>query len=439
MFENLNERLGSALKLLKGKGQITDVNIATTVKEIRRALLDADVSYEVAKTVTDQIKEEALGQKVLIAVDPGQLFTKIVFDKLVEMMGSEASAVALAGNPAVILVAGLQGSGKTTFCSKLANRYKREGKQVMLAACDVYRPAAINQLKTLGEQIGVEVYADLDNKNPVAIAQDAISEAKKKGKNIVIVDTAGRLAIDAAMMNEIAQVKQAINPGETLFVVDSMTGQDAVNTAKAFHDRLNYEGIVLTKLDGDTRGGAALTIRMVVNKPIKFMSLGEKPDTLEVFHPDRMARRILGMGDVLTLVEKAQQAFDEKEVERLSKKMRKNKFDLDDLLSQMRQVKKMGNIKDLIGMIPGMSKIKDLENIDEGVFTKMEAMICSMTPKERATPEILNQSRKLRVAKGSGTTVQDVNGLLKQYEQMKLMIKNMNDMQNRGVFGKKRR
>ncbi len=439
MFENLNERLNSALKLLKGKGQITDVNIATTVKEIRRALLDADVSYEVAKTVTDQIKEQAIGQKVLIAVDPGQLFTKIVFDKLVEMMGSEASAVRLEGNPAIVLVAGLQGSGKTTFCSKLAYRYKREGKQVMLAACDVYRPAAINQLKTLGEQIGVEVYAEMDNKNPVAIAQNAIAHAKKQGKNILIVDTAGRLAIDAAMMNEIAEIKQTIKPSETLFVVDSMTGQDAVNTAKAFHDRLNYDGIVLTKLDGDTRGGAALTIRMVVNKPIKFTSLGEKPDTLEVFHPDRMARRILGMGDVLTLVEKAQQAFDEKEVERLSKKMRKNKFDLDDLLSQMRQVKKMGNIKDLIAMIPGMNKMKELDKIDDKVFVKMEAMICSMTPKERAMPEILNQSRKLRIAKGSGTTVQDVNLLLKQYEQMKLMIKNMNDMQNRGFFGKKKR
>jgi signal recognition particle subunit SRP54 len=438
MFENLNDRLSSALKLLKGKGQITDVNVATTVKEIRRALLDADVSFEVAKSVTDQIKEEAIGKKVLIAVDPGQLFTKIVFDKLVEMMGKEAAAVHLSGSPAVVLVAGLQGSGKTTFCSKLANRYKREGRQVLLAACDVYRPAAINQLITLGQQIGVEVYAEPENKNAVQIAQNAVSYAKKNGKNILIVDTAGRLAIDQAMMEEISKVKNAISPSETLFVVDSMTGQDAVNTAKAFHDKLNYDGIVLTKLDGDTRGGAALTIRMVVQKPIKFMSMGEKPDTLDVFHPDRMARRILGMGDVLTLVEKAQQNFDQQEMDKLAKKMRKNKFDLDDLLSQMRQVKKMGSLKDLASMIPGMGKISD-QDVDESVMVRMEAIICSMTPKERSEPEILNMSRKQRIAKGSGTTLQDINTLLKQFEQMKAMIKQMNQMQTKGLFGKKKR
>ncbi len=438
MFENLNERLGSALKLLKGKGQITDVNVATTVKEIRRALLDADVSFEVAKSVTEQIKEEALGQKVLIAVDPGQLFTKIVFDKLVEMMGKEAVPVQLVGSPAVVLVAGLQGSGKTTFCSKLANRYKREGKQVLLAACDIYRPAAINQLKTLGQQIGVEVYSETDNKNAVQIAQNAVAYAKKQGKNILIVDTAGRLAIDEVLMTEISQIKTALAPSETLFVVDSMTGQDAVNTAKTFHDRLNYDGIVLTKLDGDTRGGAALTIRMVVQKPIKFMSMGEKPDTLDVFHPDRMARRILGMGDVLTLVEKAQQNFDQQEMDKLAKKMRKNKFDLEDMLAQMRQIKKMGSLKDLASMIPGMGKIKD-EDIDEKGLVKMEAIICSMTPKERAAPEVLNQSRKQRIAKGSGTTLQDVNVLLKQFDQMRNMIKQMNQMQNKGFFSKKKR
>ncbi|MBX2840249.1 MAG: signal recognition particle protein [Flammeovirgaceae bacterium] len=441
MFESLNTRLDSALKTLKGQGRISEINVANTVKEIRKALLEADVNYNVAKQITNEIREEAIGRKVLTAVSPGQLFVKVVNDKLAELMGGQAAPFNPKGNPGVILISGLQGSGKTTFTAKLANMLKKQGNQVLMAACDIYRPAAIDQLKSLGEQIDVEVYAEPENKNAVDIANNAIKSAKASGKSIVIVDTAGRLAVDEAMMKEITEVKKAINPQETLFVVDSMTGQDAVNTAKTFNERLNFDGVVLTKLDGDTRGGAALSIRTVVEKPIKFISTGEKPDTIDVFHPDRMAQRILGMGDVVSLVEKAQQVFDEDEAKRLNKKLRKNQFDLNDLLSQIQQIQKMGNIKSLMEMIPGMGKMIKGADIDDDAFKPIEAIIFSMTPKEREKPEIIDSNRKKRIANGSGTSVQQVNGLLKQFNEMKKAMKKMNMMgmgkkgKMRGMFG----
>ena len=428
MFDNLSTRLDQAFKTLKGQGQITEINVATTVKEIRRALIDADVNYKVAKQVTDKIREKALGRDVLIAVSPGQLLTKIVEEELAELMGGSRVGVNVSGDPAIVLISGLQGSGKTTFSGKFANYLKKQGKSVLLTACDIYRPAAIDQLKVLGEQVGVDVYAEPENKNAVEIAKNAIHYAKQNGKKIVIVDTAGRLAIDETMMNEIAALKEALNPNETLFVVDAMTGQDAVNTAKAFNERLNFDGVVLTKLDGDTRGGAALSIKTVVEKPIKFVSNGEKMEALDVFYPDRMARRILDMGDVTTLVEKAQEVFDEEEAERLNRKMRKNQFDFNDFLSQLQQIKKMGNIKDLLGMLPGMGKaVKDLD-VDDDSFKPIEAIIRSMTPKEREMPDVINGSRKRRIAKGSGTDVQEVNSLLKQFSEMRKMMKKMNKM-----------
>lgn len=428
MFDNLSYKLDKAFKTLKGEGQITEVNVASTVKEIRRALIDADVNYKVAKEITDDIKEEALGQNILISVKPGQMFTKITSDKLAELMGGTKADMNVSGDPAVILIAGLQGSGKTTFSGKLANHLKKQGRQVMMAACDIYRPAAIDQLKVLGEQIDVEVYAEPENKNAVDIAQKAIKHAKDKGKKVVIVDTAGRLAVDEEMMKEIEGLKSALNPAETLFVVDSMTGQDAVNTAKVFNERIDYDGVVLTKLDGDSRGGAALSIRKVVEKPIKFIGTGEKLEAIDVFHPDRMAQRILGMGDVVSLVERAQQTFDEDEAKRLNKKIRQNQFDFTDFLNQLQQIKKMGSIKDLIGMLPGMSKaIKDLD-IDEESFKPIEAIIRAMTPHERANPDLLNGSRRKRIAKGSGTSIQQVNNLLKQFNDMRKMMKTMNKM-----------
>jgi signal recognition particle subunit SRP54 len=428
MFDNLSYKLDKAFQNLKGQGKITDINVATTVKDIRRALVDADVNYKVAKDVTDRIKEEAMGRDVLTSVSPGQLLIKITSDELTQLMGGTKTDMVLQGSPAIILIAGLQGSGKTTFTGKLAAYLKKGGKQVLLAACDIYRPAAINQLKVLGEQVGVEVYAEEANKNAVQIAQNALKYAKEKGKSIVIVDTAGRLAIDEQMMNEIAALKRELNPSETLFVVDAMTGQDAVNTAKAFNERLNYDGVVLTKLDGDTRGGAAISIRTVVEKPIKFISTGEKMDAIDVFHPDRMAQRILGMGDVVSLVERAQQAFDEDEARRLSKKIRKNQFDFNDFLSQLEQIKKMGSLKDLVGMIPGMGKaIKDLD-IDDNSFKPIEAIILAMTPKERENPDLINGSRRKRIAEGSGTSIQQVNNLMKQFGDMRKLMKNMNKM-----------
>lgn len=434
MFENLSDKLNKAFKTLKGQGRITDINIAATVKEVRRALMDADVNYKVAKDVTDRVKDKAVDRKVMIAVEPGQLFVKIVQEELTELMGGQVQSVNTKGSPAVILIAGLQGSGKTTFSGKFANSLKKQGRQVMLAACDIYRPAAITQLQVLGEQIGVDVYAEPESKNAVEIAKNAVAEAKKKGKNIIIIDTAGRLAVDEAMMKEVEDIKKAVQPSEILFVVDSMTGQDAVNTAKTFNDRLDFDGVVLTKLDGDSRGGAALSIKAVVNKPIKFISTGEKMDALDVFYPDRMASRILGMGDVVSLVERAQQAFDEEEARRLNKKMRENKFDLDDFLGQLQQIKKMGNIKDLMGMIPGVgSAIKDID-ISNDSFKPIEAMIQSMTPKERAKPDIIDGSRKKRIAAGSGTDIQEVNKLLKQFDQMRGMMKKMNQMQAGGKF-----
>ena len=428
MFDSLSTRLDQAFKTLKGQGAITEVNVATTVKEIRRALIDADVNYKVAKDVTDTIRHKAMGEKVLIAVSPGQLLTKIVEDELTELMGGERVGIDLSGDPAVVLIAGLQGSGKTTFSGKLANFLKKQNKSVLLTACDIYRPAAIDQLKVLGEQVGVEVYAEPENKDAVSIAQHAIQHAKQRNKKIVIVDTAGRLAVDEAMMNEIAALKEKLNPSETLFVVDSMTGQDAVNTAKAFNDRLNFDGVVLTKLDGDTRGGAALSIKTVVEKPIKFVSNGEKMDAIDVFYPDRMARRILDMGDVTTLVEKAQQVFDEEEAERLNRKIRKNQFDFNDFLSQLQQIKKMGNIKDLVKMIPGMGKALRDVDIDDNSFVPIEAIIRSMTMQERESPNIINGSRKKRIARGSGTSVQEVNNLISQFDQMRKMMKKMNKM-----------
>ncbi|MDI9877721.1 MULTISPECIES: signal recognition particle protein [Bacteroidota] len=430
MFENLSNKLNTAMRTLKGKGRITDVNVAATVKEIRRALMDADVNYKVAKEITDRIKDEAMGQKIVIAVDPGQMLVKIVHDELVKLMGSQVQGINLKSEPSVILIAGLQGSGKTTFSGKLAQYLKKSGRNVLLVACDIYRPAAIDQLKVLGEQVEVEVYSEPENKNAVQIAQNALEYARKMGKKVIIVDTAGRLAVDEAMMNEIAAVKEAIKPSETLFVVDSMTGQDAVNTAKAFNDRLNFDGVVLTKLDGDARGGAALSIRHVVEKPIKFISTGEKMDALDQFYPDRMASRILGMGDVLSLVERAQNAFDEEEAERINKKIRQNQFSFEDFYSQLQQIKKMGNIKDLMGMIPGMGQaIKDVD-ISNDSFTPIEAIIQSMTPKERQKPELLDMSRKKRIAAGSGTSVQQINNLLKQFEEMRKMMRMMNRVQD---------
>ncbi|AHM59014.1 signal recognition particle protein [Flammeovirgaceae bacterium 311] len=428
MFENLSYKLDKAFQNLKGQGKITDINVATTVKEIRRALVDADVNYKVAKEVTDRIKEEAMGKDVLTSVSPGQLLVKITNDELTQLMGGSKADIVLQGSPSIVLIAGLQGSGKTTFTGKLALFLKKQGKQVLLAACDIYRPAAINQLKVLGEQVGVEVYSEENNKNAVEIAQNAIKHAKDRGKSIVIVDTAGRLAIDEQMMKEIESLKKSLNPSETLFVVDSMTGQDAVNTAKTFNERLNYDGVVLTKLDGDTRGGAALSIRSVVDKPIKFISTGEKLDAIDLFYPDRMAQRILGMGDVVSLVERAQQAFDEDEARRISKKIRKNQFDFNDFLSQLEQIKKMGSLKDLIGMIPGMGKaIKDLD-IDDNSFKPIEAIILSMTPQERENPDLINGARRKRIADGSGTSIQQVNNLMKQFGDMRKLMKNMNKM-----------
>lgn len=424
MFENLSERLERSFKILKGEGKISEINVAETLKDVRRALLDADVNYKVAKNFTDKVKEKALGMNVLTAVKPGQLMVKIVHDELAELMGGEAVGLQLDRKPAIILMSGLQGSGKTTFTGKLANMLKtKQKKNPLLVACDVYRPAAIEQLKVVGEQVGVEVYSELDNKDVVAIAQQAIQQAKAKGNDVVIVDTAGRLAVDEEMMNEISQLKNAIHPDETLFVVDSMTGQDAVNTAKEFNDRLDFDGVVLTKLDGDTRGGAALSIRTVVTKPIKFVGTGEKMDAIDVFHPSRMADRILGMGDIVSLVERAQEQFDEEEAKRLQKKIQKNKFDFNDFLKQIEQIKKMGNIKDLAAMIPGVGKaIKDID-IDNDAFKGIEAIIKSMTPKERTNPEILNTSRRQRIAKGSGTNVQEVNRLIKQFDQTRKMMK----------------
>ncbi|MEQ8363541.1 MAG: signal recognition particle protein [Cyclobacteriaceae bacterium] len=428
MFDSLSLKLEKAFQTLKGQGRITEINVASTVKEIRKALIDADVNYKVAKEVTDDIKEKAMGMDVLTAVSPSQLLVKVTNDELTALMGGQSEDIKLSGSPAVVLIAGLQGSGKTTFSGKLASYLKRQGKQVMLAACDIYRPAAIDQLKVLGEQIGVEVYAEPDNKDAVKIAKAAIEHAKKNSISVLIVDTAGRLAVDEAMMNEIADLKKALNPSETLFVVDSMTGQDAVNTAKTFNERLDFNGVVLTKLDGDTRGGAALSIRKVVDKPIKFISSGEKMEAIDRFYPDRMAGRILGMGDVVGLVEKAQQNFDEEEAQRLNKKFRKNQFDFNDFLSQLEQIKKMGDMKSLMGMIPGMGKALKDADIDDDSFKPIEAIIRSMTNEERSNPEKINPSRKNRIAKGSGNSVQQVNQLLKQFEQMRKMMKTMNKM-----------
>lgn len=425
MFEGLSEKLERSFKILKGQGYITEINVAETLKEVRKALLDADVSYKIAKDLTDTIKEKALGQKILTAVSPSQLMVKIVHDELAELMGGDHVEINLKGNPAVILIAGLQGSGKTTFSAKLANYLKqKKSKTVLLVAGDVYRPAAIDQLKVLGEQVDVEVYTEPDSKDPVRIAQNAIDYARNHNKNVVIIDTAGRLAVDEQMMNEIANIKNTVNPQETLFVVDSMTGQDAVNTAKAFHDRLNYDGVVLTKLDGDTRGGAALTIRSVVKKPIKFVGLGEKMDALDVFYPKRMADRILGMGDIVSLVERAQEQFDAEEAIKLKKKLAKNEFNFNDFLKQIQQIKRMGSIKDLAAMIPGMNKIKD-EEIDDNAFKSIEAIIGSMTPAERENPKILNGSRRLRIAKGSGTDIVEVNRLIKQFDETSKMMRMM--------------
>jgi signal recognition particle subunit SRP54 len=428
MFDNLSFKLEKAFQTLKGQGQISEINVASTIKEIRKALIDADVNFKVAKELTDEIKDKALGQNVLTSVSPGQLLIKITNDELTALMGGESVDISVEGNPAVILIAGLQGSGKTTFSGKLANYLKKQGRSVLLTACDIYRPAAIDQLKVLGEQIGVEVYAEPENKDAVKIAKAAIDHAKKNNHRVVIVDTAGRLAVDEAMMNEIAKLKEALKPSETLFVVDSMTGQDAVNTAKVFNERLDFNGVVLTKLDGDSRGGAALSIRRVVDKPIKFISTGEKMEALDRFYPDRMASRILGMGDVVSLVERAQQAFDEDEAKRLNKKIRKNQFDFNDFLNQLQQIKKMGNMKDLIGMIPGMGKaVKDID-IDDNSFKPIEAIIRSMTTQERENPDLINGSRKNRIAKGSGRSVQEVNNLLKQFSDMRKLMKTMNKM-----------
>ena len=424
MFESLSDRLERSFKILKGEGRITEINVAETLKDVRKALLDADVNYKVAKTFTDTVKEKAIGQNVLTALKPQQLMVKIVHDELSQLMGGSSVDINLKGSPAVILMSGLQGSGKTTFSGKLENLLKtKRAKRPLLVACDVYRPAAIEQLKVLGEQLGIPVYSDEENKNPVKIAEAAIRHARNMGNDVVIVDTAGRLAIDELMMNEISAIKQAIQPQEILFVVDAMTGQDAVNTAKEFNERLNFDGVVLTKLDGDTRGGAALSIRTVVDKPIKFVGTGEKMDALDVFHPERMADRILGMGDIVSLVEKAQEQYDEEEARRISKKIAKNQFDFDDFMSQIQQIKKMGNIKDLASMIPGMGKaLKDVD-IDDDAFKGIEAIIHSMTPYERANPPSINGSRKNRIARGSGTTIVEINRLLKQFDQMSKMMR----------------
>ncbi len=426
MFDNLSDKLDKALHVLKGHGSITEVNVAETLKEVRRALLDADVNFKIAKDFTNTVKEKALGQNVLTTLQPGQLMVKLVKDELTELMGGETAGINLSGNPSSILMSGLQGSGKTTFSGKLANYLKtKKTKKPLLVACDVYRPAAINQLHVVGDQVGVEVYSEEGNMNPVEIAQNAVAYAKKNGHNVIIVDTAGRLAVDEEMMTEIANVHKAINPQETLFVVDAMTGQDAVNTAKAFNDRLNFEGVVLTKLDGDTRGGAAISIKSVVDKPIKFIGTGEKMDAIDVFHPSRMADRILGMGDVVSLVERAQEQFDEEEARKLQKKIAKNQFGFDDFLKQIQQVKKMGSMKDLVGMIPGAGKALKNVDIDDDAFIHIEAIIHSMTPLERTSPDVINGSRKKRIAKGSGTSVQQINQLLKQFNQMSKMMKMM--------------
>ena len=426
MFNNLSEKLDKALQVLKGHGRITEINVAETLKEVRRALLDADVNFKIAKTFTVKVKEKAIGQNVLTDLKPGQLMVKIVKDELTELMGGDASDLNINGSPSIILMSGLQGSGKTTFSGKLANYLKsKKNKKPLLVACDVYRPAAIEQLNVLGNQLGIEVYSDPENKDPVSISKAAIAHAKSNGFNLVIIDTAGRLAIDELMMNEISNIKKAINPQEILFVVDAMTGQDAVNTAKAFNEVLDFDGVILTKLDGDTRGGAALSIKQVVNKPIKFIGTGEKMEAIDVFYPSRMADRILGMGDVVSLVERAQEQFDEKEARRIQKKIAKNTFGLDDFLKQIHQIKKMGNMKDLVGMIPGAGKMLKDVDVDDDSFKYIEAMIYSMTPKERSNPSLINKSRKDRIGKGSGTSIQQVNQLLKQFNQMSKMMKMM--------------
>ena len=437
MFENLSDRLERSFKILKGEGKITEINVAETLKDVRRALLDADVNYKVAKTFTDTVKQKALGMNVLTAVKPGQLMVKLVHDELASLMGGEAVELKLEGRPSIVLMSGLQGSGKTTFSGKLANMLKnKKHKKPLLVACDVYRPAAIQQLMVVGEQVGVPVYSEPDNKNVNEIADNAIREAKAKGYDTVIIDTAGRLAIDEEMMNEIEGLKNHVNPNETLFVVDSMTGQDAVNTAKEFNDRLDFDGVVLTKLDGDTRGGAALSIRTVVTKPIKFIGTGEKMEAIDVFHPERMADRILGMGDVVSLVERAQEQFDEEEARRLQKKIQKNQFDFNDFMNQIQQIKKMGNLKDLAAMIPGVGKaIRDVD-IDDNAFKGIEAIIQSMTPKERTNPELLNTSRRQRIAKGSGTSIQEVNRLIKQFDQTRKMMKMMTGSKMAGMMGR---
>jgi signal recognition particle subunit SRP54 len=432
MFENLSGKIDKAFKMLKGQGKITEINVAETMKEIRKALIDADVNFKIAKQFTDTVKEKALGQNVLTSVSPGQLMVKIVSDELTELLGGKTEDINLTGNPTVILMAGLQGSGKTTHSAKLANFLKKKGRSVMLAACDVYRPAAIEQLKVLGAQLEVPVFFEMENKNPVSIAQNALKAAKEANAKVLIVDTAGRLSIDEEMMAEIGNIKKALNPQEILFVVDAMTGQDAVNTAKAFNDVLDFTGVILTKLDGDTRGGAALSIKSIVNKPIKFMGMGEKMEALDTFHPDRMAQRILGMGDIVSLVEKAQEVFDEQEAEKIQKKLLKDQFTFEDFYTQIQQIKKMGNLKDLMGMIPGVGKaVKDLD-ISDDAFKGIEAIINSMTPGERKTPDIINGSRRKRIASGSGTDIQQVNQLLKQFEDMRKMMKSIGKMQGAG-------
>lgn len=444
MFENLQDKLDKAFKTLKGQGSITEINVASTLKEVRRALVDADVNYKIAKQFTKTVKEEALGQKVLTAVSPGQLMVKIVKDELTKLMGGEATEMNIKGKPAIVLIAGLQGSGKTTFSAKLANFLKqKQTRKPLLVACDIYRPAAIEQLKVLGKQIDIPVYAEEESKDAVSIAANGLAYAKTHGYNLVIIDTAGRLAIDEQMMEEITAIKQATNPSETLFVVDSMTGQDAVNTAKTFNQRLDYDGVVLTKLDGDTRGGAALSIRYIVEKPIKFISYGEKMETLDVFYPDRMAQRILGMGDIISFVERAQAQYDEKQAEQLQKKIRKNQFDFNDFLAQLNQIRRMGSIKDLVGMIPGINKaLKDVD-IDDSSFKRIEAIILSMTPAERTNPQMLNANRKRRIALGSGNSIQEVNQFLKQFGDMRKMLKTMSKLASAGrafkglPFGKK--
>ena len=437
MFENLSERLERSLKILKGEGRITEVNVAETLKDVRKALLDADVNYKVAKTFTDTVKNKAIGQNVLTSLHPSQLMVKIVHDELTALMGGETSEVNYEGHPAIILMSGLQGSGKTTFSSKLANYLKKKkNRSPLLVACDVYRPAAIDQLKVLGEAIGVPVYSEPESKDPVQIALNAIKEAKAKSYNLVIIDTAGRLAVDEAMMNEIAAIKEAVKPNETLFVVDSMTGQDAVNTAKEFNDRLDFTGVILTKLDGDTRGGAALSIRTVVTKPIKFIGTGEKMEAIDQFHPNRMADRILGMGDVVSLVERAQEQFDEEEAKKLQRKLARNQFDFNDFLAQIQQIKKMGNIKDLMSMIPGVGKAMKNLDIDDNAFKNVEAIIQSMTPKERANPDIINTTRKERIARGSGNTMQEVNKLMKQFDQIRKTMKGVAGGKMGGLMSK---